>query len=371
MEEMYTFISKSAQLKDAWKSDAWPRSCLASVNEAAFQMEVGQIKTARELCGFLALKRKEIAKASNSEEFYLFGAPREDVESGAWTRIVSPKYGDFITPLKKKYDELTKKLKQNENTTAAKYLNLTREQKEAYASGNVELYQSLQIQKAELEKTSSMLPVPDESFDIAVSIFHNGDPYTVIGEIEGGFLLLHSPTESIEKAFSKIEPVFKKIMDANDYFTNEEKFKELIQDIGLVAWHIYHAMPYHRGSAAIVEMMICSLLKYKQIQLPRYNEDVICDLKAMYEPDPEKFSTEFYSYFIWPDFKNRFDSDPWFLMKENSKQNLKILEKYFEHYSLEKCYEVFNVAREKYADKINAHQHPFVDKFIFLKNTHS
>lgn len=63
-------------------------------------------------------------------------------------------------------------------------------------------------------------------------------------------------------------------------------------------YKLAHFMYCHRGSAAIGEWLVKTIYKYHRFQLIRVKPDVMIDLKALSQPDMNKFIEEYVNYWI-------------------------------------------------------------------------
>ncbi len=104
-----------------------------------------------------------------------------------------------------------------------------------------------------------------------------------------GFSHTH-PDDS--EAFEKevIKPLFKLIMS-----DNKTTRDELLEKLGRLHWFLAHAMLYNRGSAAITENLMRSILLAKINSAPPFDGVKFPDLEALTEPDLLQYEKNFKS----------------------------------------------------------------------------
>ena len=106
-------------------------------------------------------------------------------------------------------------------------------------------------------------------------------------------VISHPDGARAQKALTEASKIFHELQ-TNSNLSDPEKIEKIKQ----IAWHAFHAMPQKRGSAAIGEMLIESLLKYhkinfkleRKIELPPGKDAPSIDLIAILSATPEIFS---------------------------------------------------------------------------------
>lgn len=116
--------------------------------------------------------------------------------------------------------------------------------------------------------------------------FYDPDTDTKLGSTD--YLIIHTMPEQVAVALSRAKELFVKLNDGSARWSDFEKIllmKEMM-------WHLAHAMPQVRGSAAIHEWLLEGLLKFHGIELDSINT-LKFDLIALFTPTPEKFDEKF------------------------------------------------------------------------------
>ncbi len=105
--------------------------------------------------------------------------------------------------------------------------------------------------------------------------------------------IVHSRPGPMKELLNEvIGPLFNHIMKSKN-FTREE----LLASIAQLHWLLAHAMPFERGSAAIAENLIRSLLLVKLQCFPIYKEKIFPDLEALTNPDIAEFQSSYINMF--------------------------------------------------------------------------
>lgn len=238
------FLQKSGSLKKAWaekqNQEIYARICYANTANARTYLHNNRSTiTANQFYDFLARQRGKMALHFQQEDFHEYGRRRTTKNSGAGTFIPDPdvKHSQYDDY----YDELNDRLPRR-----------------------------------------------------GIQVLKNSKLYTTISQMRDDTILIkHTQPDLIPSLFEMMEPAFQAVINADN------PSLQVIENIARVAWHIAHAMPSKRGSAATMEMMVHSLFDhagYPPLQYENKN-GIPLDIEALFEPDVEKFVRKFPAWF--------------------------------------------------------------------------
>lgn len=133
-----------------------------------------------------------------------------------------------------------------------------------------------------------------------ITIKHDGIEYSTINQLDvkrigsneleatKPFNISHTPSKNVPLIMEKVAALNQKLdgMNADDPAAKIKVIKEMM-------WHMAHAMPQKRGSAAIGEMYFEALLQKHNIEYTGKNSKMPVDLIALFSTSPENFSKGF------------------------------------------------------------------------------
>ncbi len=103
----------------------------------------------------------------------------------------------------------------------------------------------------------------------------------------------HTSRRALLEMIFLLESMYKKLGTAKYDSTNDKGRTELLQHVGLFHWCWAHACPYHRGSAAIGEVLVMAMLQHHGIAASVHSE---AERIALATWDLHQFTAEYPSY---------------------------------------------------------------------------
>ncbi len=110
---------------------------------------------------------------------------------------------------------------------------------------------------------------------------------------------LHTRISNLDKLWTLIDLLVRKIRDAANVPETEEKRVALLGMVAQVHWWFSQAMPYRRGSAAIGDMLTKALLEFHGLTTPAWREGVAPDLEAFCS-GLEEYVSRYEALFVSP-----------------------------------------------------------------------
>jgi hypothetical protein len=105
------------------------------------------------------------------------------------------------------------------------------------------------------------------------------------------FIWVHTHASHLSEILVYLDTLFQKTLDAR---SDEDFFFSL----GRFNWWFAHAMPYHRGSAAVAEVLILALLKSKGWNAS-LSDKYRLDIEALIEPNEEVYAAKYRDFLSW------------------------------------------------------------------------
>jgi hypothetical protein len=102
----------------------------------------------------------------------------------------------------------------------------------------------------------------------------------------------HTSPDKIDLIVGECRPMYARALDP------KTPVKETVELVGELHWWLAQAMPYERGSAAIVDMLTKSIFLRRGIQVTPYQRGVVPDLDAFAEPNPKAFAKRYGTLFV-------------------------------------------------------------------------
>jgi len=264
-------LEPPTSLEKQWgvdKQNQWKQMRVNSIAKAVNKYKEDH-PSFQELYDFLTQERVDIAKVlSPRVAFEIATARRTDARANleqAFATMIADEetYADFLPALQQSFNEMTKHVKAQKSKFLGSMMN--------------GLDDRDTIKSAEV-----------------IDIKYGDTPYSKLtrlqfknsqGEEKVWIRINHTPGTSIPDIMDKVARIYDSLPDLK---TDYEK----IQAIKAICWHLAHAMPRVRGSAAICEMMMETLLQVNGIPYTAAKPPVTMDLIAIFCYSPEDFANK-------------------------------------------------------------------------------
>ena len=235
----------------------------ASVDKISANLEKGTFTLAAKKADssdidleWLGFQRQHIARVANSEHAELFGVPRGE---GRFYTTIGP-YGSYDSYLH--------------------YLDVDQE------PGKTQM---------NLLSNAEVVEVRDENHfmlgTIIARIGHHNIELTSIRKGANNYIeWSHTPIRNVPIVLEHVDKLMKQCLSKK--YTSQEA---LLKDVGEIHWWLSHAAPYKRGSAAISEMLVASLLKSHGYDMPKYKPNHMPDCVALCTPDRDSYKKNYHT----------------------------------------------------------------------------
>src|SRR3990167_197434 len=261
----------SGSLSKAWgidKQDRWQALKQEAINDAVIEYLRKPHPAFTDLYSFLVKKRVVIAQELSPDISDKIKTSRQENLYEFATTIIgnNNKYSDYFQLLTDRYNLFTT----GDNDCKSKIPDVE-------LSTLYYIFQEDILSGKEIEITAG---------DITYSSLLKVKACNSSGKENEYIGIAHTPASNVPAIMDRIEVLYQLLI-------NEQNSSNKIKLIKEITWHLSHAMPQQRGSAAICEMLLEVLLKGNSITRTEPRPSLPLDIIALFSRTPEEFSKDY------------------------------------------------------------------------------